>query len=189
LIRKGEEWRQSFEHATRFGWDPVLPQPEQLEDGIDHGNVRNSNFFHAISVLLERQRNILMADPLNLTFLVAQPLIIGALIGWVAENPVLRMFLGVVATLWFGCSNGAQQIVRELPIFRRERVSGLGVNAYLQSKYLFLSAVTAAQALILYVVTSLQRSAGLGLVAWDNQPRQRSSPGRCRTDSRARHRV
>jgi hypothetical protein len=63
------------------------------------------------------------------------------------------MFLCVVATLWFGCSNGAQQIVRELPIFRRERVCGLGLNSYLLSKYLFLSTVTALQALVLLIVT------------------------------------
>src|SRR5439155_21675202 len=58
-----------------------------------------------------------------------------------------------VATMWFGCSNGAQQIVGELPIFRRERVSGQGLNAYVLSKLGFLSAVSLAQAVLLLFVT------------------------------------
>ena len=85
-------------------------------------------------------------------FLLAQPVLIAMLVGWVAEDYVLRMFLCVVATLWFGCSNGAQQIIKELPIFRRERICGLGLNAYLFSKYLFLGVITAFQALLLLII-------------------------------------
>ena len=84
--------------------------------------------------------------------LLAQPVLIAMLVGWVAEDYVLRMFLCVVATLWFGCSNGAQQIIKELPIFRRERVCGLGLNAYLFSKYLFLGVITALQAMLLLII-------------------------------------
>jgi hypothetical protein len=79
--------------------------------------------------------------------------LIGFLIGWVADKSALRMFLCVVATMWFGCSNGAQQIVGELPIFRRERVSGQGLNAYLLSKLGFLSLISLAQAGVLLIVT------------------------------------
>jgi hypothetical protein len=82
-----------------------------------------------------------------------QPLLIGLLIGWVADKSTLRMFLCIVATMWFGCSNGAQQIVGELPIFRRERVSGQGLNAYVLSKLGFLSAVSLVQAVLLLFVT------------------------------------
>ncbi|MEI8312974.1 MAG: ABC transporter permease [Verrucomicrobiota bacterium] len=81
-----------------------------------------------------------------------QPLLIALLVGWVAEDLVLRMFLCVVAALWFGCSNGAQQIIKELPVFRRERVCGLGLHSYLVSKYLFLGGITLLQALTLLIV-------------------------------------
>ena len=101
-------------------------------------------------ILLARQWKVLLADPLNLIFLFAQALAIGGMVGWVAENAGLRMFLCVVATLWFGCSNGAQQIIGELPIFRRERVCGLGLNVYLQSKLVFLSMLTIVQAVLLF---------------------------------------
>ncbi|MEZ5301909.1 MAG: ABC transporter permease [Verrucomicrobiales bacterium] len=90
-------------------------------------------------------------DKLNLLFLAAQAALIGGLVGWVSDDPGLRMFLAVIATLWFGCSNAAQQIVSELPIFRRERVSGLGLNAYIQSKFVFLFAITSLQSVALLV--------------------------------------
>jgi ABC-type multidrug transport system ATPase subunit len=155
--QSGEEWRGKFEaaHPELVCSDPVLPQSPFFDDGVAPREARSLGFLHTVRVLFERQRQILLADSLNLAYLAAQPLVIGGLVGWVSDEPVLRMFLAIVATLWFGCSNGAQQIVREMPIFRRERVGGLGVHAYLHSKYLFLCGVTAFQALLLYLTTTL----------------------------------
>jgi len=148
----GAEWRREFEQARAHA-KPLAYLPSADEGENEKRVKRGPGFFRTLSILRRRQWRILRADFLNLLFLLAQPLAIGVLVGWVADDAVLRMFLCVVATLWFGCSNGAQQIVRELPIFRRERVCGLGLNSYLLSKYLFLSAVTALQALLLLVVT------------------------------------
>jgi len=97
-----------------------------------------------------RQWSILQSDRMNLGFLLLQPMLIGFLVAWVADKWALRMFLCVVATMWFGCSNGAQQIVAELSIFRRERVSGQGLNTYILSKLGFLSLLSAIQALLLF---------------------------------------
>jgi len=101
-------------------------------------------------VLLLRQWHILIADPRNYLFLTLQALIIGVLVGWVSDNLVFQMFITVIATLWFGCSNGAQQIVGELPIFRRERLAGVGLHVYLVSKLVFQTAITSLQALLLF---------------------------------------
>lgn len=109
-----------------------------------------------LRTLLFRQWAILKADPLNLGFLIAQSVVIALLLGWVAPSDSLRSFLSVVAVLWFGCSNAAQQIVAEVPIFCRERVCGLGIHVYLQSKLVFTMALTAVQALILFgLVTAM----------------------------------
>jgi ABC-type multidrug transport system ATPase subunit len=150
----GADWRREFEHA-RAHTKPLayLPSADEKKEG--RPAKRGPGFFRTLGILRRRQWRILRADVLNLIFLLVQPLGIGVLVGWVADDAVLRMFLCVVATLWFGCSNGAQQIVRELPIFRRERVCGLGLNSYLLSKYLFLSTVTTLQALLLLTVTLL----------------------------------
>ena len=103
-------------------------------------------------LLISRQWKILLSSRLNYLFLAAQAVVIGVLISWVDANVVLQMFLSLIATLWFGCSNGATQIVAELPIFQRERLAGLGINTYLLSKFIFLTAITSLQALILFAM-------------------------------------
>lgn len=144
------EWEQEFldspyaAHALASSF--LIP----ASDGPTQSRRQQVSYLHTLRILLARQWKVLLADPLNLLFLFAQALAIGAMVGWVAENAGLRMFLCVVATLWFGCSNGAQQIIGELPIFRRERVCGLGLNVYLQSKLAFLSMLTVVQAVLLF---------------------------------------
>lgn len=153
--RTGDEWAEDFE--TGGPPPPPVVHSQPAWDLSAHGDIpstvrRRPGFFHALRTLLVRQGKILGADRLNVVFLIAQPLLIALLVGWVAEDLVLRMFLCVVATLWFGCSNGAQQIVKELPVFRRERVCGLGLHSYLVSKYVFLGGITLLQALGLLLV-------------------------------------
>ncbi|RBP43660.1 ABC-type multidrug transport system ATPase subunit [Roseimicrobium gellanilyticum] len=151
--RTGANWRDEFE-ASRPAAKPLAYLPPAQEDTTQQVKPkRGPGWLPTLIIQLQRQWSILRADLLNLLFLLAQPILIGLLVGWVADDAVLRTFLCVVATLWFGCSNGAQQIVREISIFRRERVCGLGLNAYLQSKYVFFAIVTTLQALLLYLVT------------------------------------
>jgi ABC-type multidrug transport system ATPase subunit len=109
--------------------------------------------FRSFALLVSRQWRIVRSALLNIAFLLIQPLLIGLLVGWVADKSAMRMFLCVVATMWFGCSNGAQQIVGELPIFRRERISGQGLNTYIFSKIGFLSLVSVLQAIVLLLTT------------------------------------
>ncbi len=106
----------------------------------------------ALATQLGRLRDITASDRLAMLYLLAQPVLIALLIGWVAEDYVLRLFLCLVAVLWFGCSNGAQQIVKERPVFAREKICGVGSHPYLLSKYLLHALVTAAQGLLLFFV-------------------------------------
>ncbi len=151
--KTGAEWQAAFKQQDNRRERPDFGSPNTEVTTTKKGAERGGGYLRSLLVLLARQWAILRADPLNLVFLAAQPLLIAVLVGWVADGAVLRSFLCIVATLWFGCSNGAQQIVREIPIYRRERVCGLGANCYLQSKYVFLGAVTTLQALLLFIVT------------------------------------
>ena len=100
---------------------------------------------------LERQWSILSSDVKNLLLLIGQPIIIGVLVAWMADNVPFKLFLAHLGTFWFGCSNAAQEIVKELPIYRRERIVGLGRNSYLLSKFVFWGAATSLQAVLLYI--------------------------------------
>ena len=157
--RTEQEWEDEFrasEAGRRRDVEASLPPSRPAGGGAEARLKRpRPGFLTKLGVLLARQAAILRADPLNLGFLLAQAVIIGALAGWVTSDVSLRTFLCVVATLWFGCSNGAQQIVAEIAVFRRETVCGLSTRLYLLGKYIFLCVLTTAQALLLFGVASV----------------------------------
>jgi ABC-type multidrug transport system ATPase subunit len=110
--------------------------------------------YKTLGVLFSRQWKILIADPLNIAFLLAQAVIISVLIAWASDDIGMRAFITVIAAMWFGCSNAAQQIIGEIQIVQRERVCGLGLNTYYFSKLAFLSLLTAAQTFLLFTCTT-----------------------------------
>jgi len=158
-----EEWEDAFresEAGRRRDVEASLPPAGAPSGGAAGKAVAKlkrprPGFLMKLGVLLSRQTSILRADVLNLGFLLMQAVIIGALAGWVTSDVSLRTFLCVVATLWFGCSNGAQQIVSEIAVFRRETVCGLPTGLYLLSKYIFLCVLTTAQAVLLFGVAAV----------------------------------
>jgi len=148
------DWELEFRHSP-LAARAIPPLPHEERNGGERQSLQRLRVppLTKFMLLVARQWQILRSELLNIAFSIAQPLVIGFLIAWVADKSALRMFLCIVATMWFGCSNGAQQIVSELPIFRRERVSGQGLNVYVLSKIGFLSLISLVQAALLLVVT------------------------------------
>ncbi|MBV8216190.1 MAG: FHA domain-containing protein [Verrucomicrobia bacterium] len=120
----------------------------------------------ALPILLKRQSAIFRADIKNFIMLLAQPIIIGALVACATTDGPLTQFYIYIATLWFGCSNSAQEIVRELPIYRRERRAGLSRLSYLVSKLVWMGGLTAFQSLLLFTTVALIHFAVLDDVRW-----------------------
>jgi ABC transport system ATP-binding/permease protein len=120
----------------------------------------------SLPILLQRQIAIFRADIKNFVLLLAQPIIIGALVAWATKDAALTQFYAYVATLWFGSSNSAQEIIRELPIYRRERLVGLSRWSYLASKFLWLGGLTVIQSLLLFATIAVIRLGTHGAVQW-----------------------
>jgi len=152
--RSASEWEKDYQ-SSPFAIRAFPPLPRERQPKVDDGSLERLRVGarKTFALLAARQWRILTSDRLNLAFILAQPLLIGFLVSWVADESAMRMFLCIVATMWFGCSNGAQQIVGELPIFRRERICGQGINSYILSKVGFLSLVSLSQAVILFFTT------------------------------------
>src|SRR5262249_33950438 len=104
------------------------------------------------------------SDWRNFVLLVSQPIIIAALVSWVSDKRDLIMFFAYLATMWFGCSNAAQEIVKEIAIYRRERLVGVGAHSYLASKFIFLIGLTTLQALLLFATIFVAKQKGDGSV-------------------------
>ena len=63
----------------------------------------------------------------------------------------------VMGTTWLGASNAVREIVKELPIYRRERAVGLSIPAYVASKALVLGVLTVAQAFVLVSIATARQ--------------------------------
>lgn len=147
---------QAIDPKSLPAFEPMLSgEPEQERPAAVPLAKKKRAF--SLPILLQRQLAIFRADVKNLVILLAQPIIIGALVAWVASDPQLDQFFAYIATLWFGCSNSAQEIVRELPIYRRERLVGLSRWSYLTSKFLWMGGLTAIQSLLIYATIAIGR--------------------------------
>jgi len=113
--------------------------------------------------LTRRYLDLLVADRRNLAILLSQAPLVGLIVGGVfdagqtigerarAEPQVA--FLLVIAMIWFGCLNSSREIVKELPIYLRERAVGLGITEYVTSKLVLLAVLCTLQATMLLGVT------------------------------------
>jgi ABC-type multidrug transport system ATPase subunit len=127
------------------------------------------------ATLLTRYVDLIRADTRNLLILFAQAPLIGLIIGLVfgtdstndverAANYTQISFILVLSAIWFGCLNSAREVVKELPIYLRERSINLGLGAYLFSKIVPLATLALVQcALLIAVVESLADLPGSSL--------------------------
>lgn len=120
----------------------------------------------SLFILLRRQFAILASDWRNSAVLLGQPVVLAALVAWVSDDAALLLFFAYIATLWFGCSNASQEIVREIAIYRRERIVGVRSVAYVTSKFLFLGAITAVQSLLFYLCLQAAEAGLRGAAGW-----------------------
>jgi ABC transport system ATP-binding/permease protein len=159
--KTASEWEEDF---RRLSAEDNVPRAEAAAKPVLQGfrSVR-PRFF---KILWNRHIALLRADVRSLAMLVGQPVVIGLLVAWMADSSGLKLFLAYLATLWFGCSNAAQEIVKEIAVYRRERLIGMPRWAYLLAKIIFLGAATSAQALLLYAFIHLGAHHLEGSLLW-----------------------
>ena len=64
-------------------------------------------------------------------------------------------FVLSLVAIWFGTSVAAREIIRERPVFRRERMVNLGILPYLGSKLFVIGLIVTFQCLLLFVPLKL----------------------------------
>jgi ABC-type multidrug transport system ATPase subunit len=117
-------------------------------------------------VLTERYAILTLQDRKNVSILLAQAPVIALLLALVfsedksapqiakANAHKLVVFLMAISAIWFGCTNAAKEVVKELPIYLRERAVNLRLSAYLGSKICVLSVLCAVQCVTLLAIVS-----------------------------------
>jgi len=115
--------------------------------------------------LMHRYLDLIVSDQKNLLILLLQAPLIAVVIGLVFDTngyPAQRaaaesqiFFILVLSAIWFGTLNSARELVKELPIYLRERSVNLGIMPYLISKLLPLAALCLIQCALLMGIVSL----------------------------------
>ncbi len=65
------------------------------------------------------------------------------------------LFIMAFAAVFFGCINGIREIVKEVPVFRRERTVNLGIAPYMFSKIVILGILCLLQSAVLVYMVNL----------------------------------
>ena len=104
-------------------------------------------------VLTRRYRTVVWRDFGTLALLVGQAPLIGWLCavvwGSIEQDSPALYFVMNLACLWFGCIAACREVVKERAIVERERMFGLGMVAYVVSKFRVLAEVTFIQVVLL----------------------------------------
>jgi ABC-type multidrug transport system ATPase subunit/pSer/pThr/pTyr-binding forkhead associated (FHA) protein/ABC-type multidrug transport system permease subunit len=129
---------------------------------------RDINTFYQLKWLLKRNYSIKLGDINNLILQILQPVIIALLIALVFKNLIKDsipvpgvLFMMNIATIWFGVSNSAKEIVGELGIYKRERLFNLKVGPYVGSKIIVLAALGLVQTFVLSAMIKINYQAQL----------------------------
>ena len=124
---------------------------------------KTSNRFAQMSTLVRRYSAVIASDRGFLYLLVGVVLGLGALVrafplpngGFIGPNndgAQSALLILVLCACFSGALNAIREIVKERPIYARERGTGLSAGAYLASKVIVLGVISAFQAILLVAI-------------------------------------
>ena len=144
------------------------PSLGNIQEPKEKQNIRNTRFFYQLWWLTKRYFYIKINDRLNTLIMIGQAPVIAGLICLIFENVSPSVpFLLAISAIWFGTNNAAREIVREGPIYKRERMFNQGIIAYMLSKITVLGTFAAIQSFLFTLIISLRYSNTVP--AWDDQ--------------------
>ncbi len=173
--RPGQEWQRRYQASelhTRYIERPVEQVRETLDSARNAphrqsapgGGERRGIFESArqFAILSARNAKLLLADGRTLAMAFAQAGILGILLGYVfsaVRSPgpldVSYLFMLAVTAFWIGCNGASKEIVKERPIYLRERDVNLSVFAYYLSKVLVNGVFVIPQVLLVFLMVLL----------------------------------
>lgn len=132
--------------------EPDVPAPKKQTPGHI-----NREIWRQFKILAARTRKLLLADRRTLAVALGQSLFVGCALclvfsdadGDLSQESSLVFLMGI-SCLWFGCNNASKEIVKERPIYKRERDVNLSVLSYTASKFVPLGVLGLIQVALLY---------------------------------------
>ena len=138
--------------VVRAGSPLALPQAQQGQKTTDCQNVIT----------------FLQSDPQGQIYVHSQGGLEAALQNFLVpgqdSNAQTLLFVMAFATVLFGCINGAREIVKEAPIYQRERAVNLGLLPYMFSKIVVLGLLCLVQSLVLVIIVEIGEPLRQGII-------------------------
>jgi ABC-type multidrug transport system ATPase subunit len=166
--------------AAQFAASPAYtqyvlgrPQPAQAPGGREIAAAppqQPRGAFRQMTTLTRRYVRVIASDRGYLTFMVLLPIILGALIRLLPTSEGLAGLPGtnfqiselllilVISACLSGTASSIRELVKERPIYIRERAAGLSSGAYLFSKLLVLGVISIVQSFLLVLLGVAGRS-------------------------------
>jgi ABC-type multidrug transport system ATPase subunit len=142
---------------------------------VTRSNIKPTSMFRQWRLLTRRNVDVLVRNRLTLAILLGSPVLVTAMMatlfrrgsfdphGAADVGPAQIVFWIAFDGFFFGLTYGLLQIVGEMAVFRRERLAGLSVSAYVASKVTALLPVLAGvSAVLLGALWALGRLPAVG---------------------------
>jgi hypothetical protein len=155
--------------AAEFAGSPVYAQYVALQHKVSQENEalpvapppQRRGWVRQTLTLTRRYANVIWADRGYVLFMALLPLVLGGLIRFVPAKEGLAgppgtnlsaqelLSIMTMCTCLAGTSAAIRELVKERPIYVRERAAGLSAGGYLFSKVVLLGAISIVQSLII----------------------------------------
>ncbi len=168
-------WAERFAHSR--GKDTTRHAPATPPTPTTRSDMKRTGAIRQWWLLTQRNVDVLFRNRLTLAVLLGSPVLVTAMMATLFKRgafdtqsaadvgPAQVVFWIAFAGFFFGLTYGLLQIVGEMAVFRRERLAGLSVGAYVASKMTALLPVLAGvSAVLLGVLRALGRLPDVG---WD----------------------
>ena len=168
-------WAQRFAESRLKS--KIRPSASQQPVPSNRSEVKRTGMVRQWWLLTCRNVDVLFHNRLTLAILLGSPVLVTAMMatlfkrgafepaGAGGAGPAQIVFWIAFDGFFFGLTYGLLQIVGEMAVFRRERLAGLSVGAYVASKVAALLPVLAGVSAVLLVV--LRALGRLPAVGWD----------------------
>ena len=123
---------------------------------------KSQNRLAQLSTLVRRYLAVIASDRNYVGVIALLPIILGGLIRAIPDpggltgtsngNAIQVLLILVMGACLIGVANGVRELVKERPIYNRERAAGLSPGSYLASKFIVLGLISAVQAVVLVLI-------------------------------------
>jgi hypothetical protein len=173
--RPGAEWGRRFQESNMYRAAAVgTPLPTAHEE---LPRIRQQSVGRQLATLVRRYLRVVACDRSYLRLIIAFPVLLGliprvvpaehglnAVSGQPNQDAPTVLLVLILCACFMGMANSVREIVKERPIYRRERAIGLSLLAYLGSKVIVLTLLTAPQAVVFTLIGVLGRTPSHGVL-------------------------